>query len=604
VRVGPRRPSAAPGGFRRLGLVGLLVFGAAAAVAEEPQITARLEPSAIGIDETALFRIDIATGLGGSLQGEPQFELDNLDAVQGPSRSESFSFVNGTTSRSLILIWRLRPRALGPARVRGIRFVTKDRTVELADQEITVQQEPTGVHGNAPVDPFGRDLLGQTPLADPLGPFGRSRRGARPVAAQPKLFLRAVAEPQRPYVGQQVLYTVFLYTQAAISAVNPSDVPDFRGFWAIDIPQPEREVRPDMVTEEGERYGRVALLQKALFPIQPGRLEIPEFVVDLGVRVSDPGMFGLLTSIEEVRRRSAPVVVEVQALPPAPPGFQGAVGRLEVDARLEPRELEAGQAATLTLSLSGQGHLTGLADPVLPALPGLRTYPPEKEGREEVVGTLVRGRRSWRYVLVPERGGTFELPGIEIPHFDPAAAAYRVASSPPLRLLARENVAVAAAAATPAAAPPTAQSPPPPSGWRQVRPWAMAGVGAVALLAGVGTLVRRRAHAIPGDRAHLRALRGALAVAHAEPRPRQSAAAMEEAWRSYLCARWAIPAGTPSPQWRNLLGDKGVEPGLASALQALADDLHYLRYAPQLSSAEALAREARAKSKQLLRACR
>ncbi|MES1211896.1 MAG: hypothetical protein ABUL63_06140, partial [Acidobacteriota bacterium] len=95
-----------------------------------------------------------------------------------------------------------------------------------------------------------------------------------------------------------------------------------------------------------------------------------------------------------------------------------------------------------------------------------------------------------------------------------------------------------------------------------------------------------------------------LLAAAAESRPRQAAARIEEAWRGFLAERWEIPAGTPAPQWGALLRDRGADPQAADDLVRLADDLHYLRYAPQLSAVESLSAEALSSSRRLLRRLR
>jgi hypothetical protein len=95
-----------------------------------------------------------------------------------------------------------------------------------------------------------------------------------------------------------------------------------------------------------------------------------------------------------------------------------------------------------------------------------------------------------------------------------------------------------------------------------------------------------------------------LLAAAAESRPRQAAARIEEAWRGFLAERWEIPAATPPPRWGALLRDRGADPQAADDLVRLADDLLYLRYAPQLSAVESLSAEALSSSRRLLRRLR
>jgi len=96
-------------------------------------------------------------------------------------------------------------------------------------------------------------------------------------------------------------------------------------------------------------------------------------------------------------------------------------------------------------------------------------------------------------------------------------------------------------------------------------------------------------------------LEHALKEAGAESRPRQAAARIEEAWREFLAERWEIPPGTPSTRWGDLLQSRGADPQASRELVRLADDLHYLRYAPQLSTCDTLCGEVLDRCRKVLR---
>jgi hypothetical protein len=82
---------------------------------------------------------------------------------------------------------------------------------------------------------------------------------------------------------------------------------------------------------------------------------------------------------------------------------------------------------------------------------------------------------------------------------------------------------------------------------------------------------------------------------------RHVASALESAWRDFLRDRWEIEAGSPSSRWSRELGARGASTEAGGALEKLAEDIHYLRYAPQLSSTEALQGEMVERSRQILR---
>jgi len=147
-----------------------------------------------------------------------------------------------------------------------------------------------------------------------------------------------------------------------VSSVQPRELPTFRGFWVRDLPLPQR-LQAQMVDVGGDRYGRVPLIQRALFPLRAGRSVIEPAEMDLLVRILEPRFLGPpLARSEQVRLRTNPVVVEVQPLPPAPAGFGGAVGQMSLAASIEPPELRMGEAATLNVTLTAGSAILGIGD--------------------------------------------------------------------------------------------------------------------------------------------------------------------------------------------------------------------------------------------------
>jgi hypothetical protein len=567
-----------------LGSAGL--FCLAVPAAAEHEVIASIEPDVIGIDETASFSLEVRGDSFSSLRFRPDFELENLEIVGPPSKYEDMSFVNGSFARTLRLSWRVRPLGIGEARVRSISVQLDDEIVRLPAQEIRVQREPT----QRPRRP-----LGHLEEEDPFQRFfGRMPNPWRRETGEPEVFLRAEVQPQRPVAGQQVLYTLFLYTREDIATLSPSGVPAFRGFWVQDIPLPQ-QLPTEMVEIDGRRYGRVPLLRKALFPLRPGRFEVEPATVDLTVQRYGHRLFFRPPppQTERLRLNTDRQWIDVQPLPPAPPGFGGAVGQLAVKAELQPREIRLGEAATLTVRLSGAGNLQGIREPKISPPPGLTVFPPQQEGKDEVFGTTIRGKRTWRYVVVADRAGRYTVEAPEISYYDPLSRRYRVAAAPQLSFVALP-LSTAAAAAGDDDAPHgiryAALSPGDLAGrrWTELLPWLFALPWCLALAV---TLARRRAG---GDflrrrrSAVGRQLADGLQRAGTEERPRQAAARIEEAWRGLLAERWNVPAAAPPSRWPELLRAAGAEPETVAEMRRLVEDLQYLRSAPQLSATGAL----------------
>jgi hypothetical protein len=572
-------------------------------------LKARLEPERIGLGETATLSIEARTGLS-RLDLRPSFALDNLEIVAGPTQSDEMRVENGLFSRTFRLSWQVRPLATGPARAHSIHIELGNQVIAMPTQTIQVQQEATGLGSESPFgeeDPFER-LFGAMPW----------QRRPNPQAASPNepplAFIRAEVSNDHPFVNQQVLYTIYLYSRIEVSTVNPLSTPDLHGFWARDIALPQR--LPTEIVALGDlRYGRVPLMRRILFPLRAG------------VHVLEPVRFQIATMQYErsffsppfarpmaTDLSTPPLRLDVRPLPEGPPGFQGAVGPLSLSASLEPRVLDVGEAATLVVRLAGNGNLQGLPAPDLSLPSGLRGFTPHESGSDRTNGTSLRSERIWTYVVVADRPGSFALAPPAAPYFDPATASFARAESPPLQLEARAPVPSATTAkggphpgrsnqragidgGTDSTRRSTMASALRTLGRPATLPWAVAASGLLVLVSGLAWAKRSG----PRRDDAARRFEAELGEALSEPRPRRTAALLDSAWSHLLAARWHLDFPLPSAVWQGTAAQRGVAPALASELGRIAEDLAFLRTAPQLSSAEALRDEIVDRSRRLAR---
>jgi hypothetical protein len=496
--------------------------------------------------------------------------------------------------------------------------------------------------------------------------FGGSRPslGEAPRAQGPAAFLRAEVVPPKPLAGEQALYTVYLYTRQDVAGINFNAMPTFQGFWVRDLPLPERLV-PETVIVGSERYVRVPIVRKALFALRPGPHTLEPAGCDVVVEPLTRSFFGpTLGRPEEIHLHTAAQALDVRPLPAPPPGFTGVIGSVSLTARLQPYTLLPGQAATLTVTLAGAGNLQGVTAPRLDLPPALTVFPPQQQSDDRLDGTTVKGRRIWTYVLIANRPGRYALRPHPITYFDPARREYRLAESPPLALAALAPLPAAPAhpgAPRAGRATPALDHPASLAGWwhwlrQAARRLDLGLVLAVAVLLAIVLLLSRRyrqisapAGDLPGVPAMMNApadlqgvpamidapadlpgvparvdapadlqglpasgnppaglagLEAKLKEAAREDRPRHAAALVEDGWRGLLAARWGVPATTPPPRWGAALAAHGMPADLADEMLHLIEELHYLRYAPQLSTTSAVRDEVLSRSRRLLRRMR
>jgi hypothetical protein len=568
-----------------------LAAGAAPGLAGQAAVSLRPERLAVG--ETAELTFTINHSQLRGLRMEPKFELENFDIVGGPARRDNMTWVNGQLSRSLSLSWYLAPQRPGAAKVRSVRLLVGEQELAMSDQEAWVEDRPAA-SATPPADPLGRLLRDLMPQSS-----WQPRQGL----GEPAILLRAELTAERPWAGQQLLYTLYLLAErrregegrVAIETIFPRRVPQFQGFWSQDVPLPE-SARSELVEHDGKLFWRQAILQRALFPYEPGTRTIESAEADLRLVYFRPIGFGLgeePVRPAAVRRTSNSIDVPVQALPAAPAGFSGAVGTFRARARLEPSEIAAGEAATFTVELAGSGNVSGLPDPHLPAQEGLTVSAPQDASAQQVEGRRVESSRSWSWVVVPDRAGSWQLPPVEWITFDPVAGSYEKVATQ------AQQIAATPAPPAPAPTPATVEEVAPRPAWQRVGVPALAGA-AVAALAVAGFFAFRRIRR--GDRRARRRLLEQLVPLREAPGPaRQVASVAEEAWREFLGRRFAVPAEVPPNQWPRFLAARGLEPHVTSELLRLLDDLHYLRYAPQLASTDSLQRDLWDRSRRLAR---
>ena len=602
LRIQPR--AIAPAVVVLSALVVTALLPRAAYAAASVRVT--LSPQRLAVGDTAQLTFEVQRPGLGAFRFAPRFELDNFEIVGGPARQENMTWVNGNLSQSYALTWYLAPQRPGKARVHGLKLVAGSEELPLPDQEAWVDEAGSG--GGA-VDPNGRDPNAGLP-PDPFGLFRDifpHPRAVRPVEP-PQILLRAEASPMRPWAGEQILYTLYLLAErrapgegrVSIETIFPHRVPGFQGFWSQEVQLPERS-QAEMVQLDGKLWWRQAILQRALFPYEPGTHKIDAAEADLRLVYFRPVGFGFGEEPVRpgaVRRQSNAVQLAVQALPAPPPDFGGAVGPLQARARLQPAKVAAGEPAILTAEISGNGNLSGLPDPKLPALPGVKVSPPQESSRQKAEGTRIISTRTWTWSLAPQRAGAWSLPPLEWVTFEPARGAYRTVSTAALKL----DATPAAPVAKPVpGAPAPALRAARPAAWNGPMAWAVGGAAGALLLCALGILVARL---LGRDRAARRQLVAEVTAALGEPHPRQAAGAAEEAWRSFLGARYDLPVEAPPTHWAGLLAKRGLGPTLASDLVRLVDDLHYLRYAPRLASTDSLQRELLERSRRLARRLR
>ncbi|HKC60284.1 MAG TPA: BatD family protein [Myxococcales bacterium] len=585
---------------RRTGsAIAVLLVASAALAAEDVQVSARTDADEVALDGTLNLQI---TAVVSSKGDQAELTLPDLKDFDVVSRSQSeqvaFTFLNGapTFRRTTVTTVKLAPRREGQLKIEPARVNYKGRAY--TTQPISIRALAPG---QTPA-PKARAQAGPPPpLPDPfaedgsLDPFQDMHPQSR------DLVLRASIDRERPFVGQQVTYSLYLLARINVSGIDKLQLPRLDGFWSEEIEAPQQLVGEARIID-GVPYRAFLLRKRALFPLRPGKVQIDPAEVEVMTG------FGMLFSRSSTRRASQPVTVDVQPLPDArkPAGFDaGNVGSWTLTASVDPVAVAVGQPVTFKLVAQGRGNVRNLALPKLGQIPGLRSYDATSNDKESIEQGQVTGTRTVEQLLVPERTGAIEIPSLAMDVFDPAQKSYRGVRTDPIRLdvhagpanassgtqVPAQNLLAAGGLRPIRLRMRRASVEPPPwtEGW--FWPLLAAGPVAVAAVAGAGR-VRRALARDPAEervkkaRSAARArLRGAEALLEEQRRGNASAsdfhAEVARALTGYLADKQGIAvAGLTREELGRELLARGHLPGTVRAVLGVLDECDRARFAP------------------------
>lgn len=479
----------------------------------------------------------------------------------------------------------------------GRKYASHALTIEATGAAL-----PQAAGNGAPADDTAQ-------AAPPDGPLSGARFDS-------DLFLRTVVDKPKPYVGEQVTVTVYLYVRGGLSQ-NPAITrePTAEGFWVQDLLPMQRSLAPVRQQVQGRSFNVYVLRRFAAFPLRAGALEIGAPTVEIGAGAS---LFDLLTGPSApVQRTGVKVKVEAEPLPEPPKRGLVHVGSLALEASLDPPAAKVGDAVTLRVVAKGRGNLKALKL-TAPEIEGMEVLAPEIADEVTTDLDVVGGERSFRWLLLPRQPGAFQLPAFAVQVFDPESKTYQEVRSEPLSLKvsgkAEPNVNAAADSSMDDAAKPT--QPTGPASFGPVRtqseltrhplrlvaqPW-FAWAVLLAPLSSAGFLaarsLRRRMQASRSEDPAALSLRTAeakLREAEAHARLGESArsyAALVTALRAALSARLDEPVGglTLSALETHCL-ERGMAAPLVARITAALSGIEHRSFDPSRQDASSLERE-------------
>ena len=303
-------------------------------------------------------------------------------------------------------------------------------------QEGTFRIEPLQVEVGGQI--YNTDALPLTVSSASPSPGVSTGRPEVDGIAAADVFVTAEASRTTVLLGEPLTIEYRIWTRVDVTSYNLTSVPEHEGFWVEDLgqaTQPQVEQR----VLDGQQYATAVIQRVALVPTGAGKRTIAPLGIEAQVRVRgmrDPldrlfgrsSLFGSTNVSTAVLSNS--LTIEVEPLPPGrPEPFSGVVGSLDITAEVDRDTVDANDAVTLTIRVSGQGHVRAIPEPVLAFPRDFEVFPPEVTESVQPSGDGLSGSKVFEYVLIPRIRGERTIPSVSMGYFDATSRRYRTATT-------------------------------------------------------------------------------------------------------------------------------------------------------------------------------
>lgn len=351
---------------------------------------------------------------------------EDFNVLWGPQqgRSTSVQIVNGKTTKSVQTTYTYVLRPLKAGKFTLAQASAKIKGKDIHSQSVSIEVVAAGSSGSSQQS------------SSSAKPQTQQRQSVGQVSDE-DIFLRMSLSRNNLVVGEPVTATIKLYQRVNIAGFESVNFPTFNGFWSQEIESPTN-IEFSRETYEGQIYNSALLRKFVLIPQQQGRLTIDpaELVCLVQMRVSSPGTSifdGFFDDYRTVRKKvaSQPITLNVASLPAgAPASFGGGVGEFSINAKLSKDALKTHEAASLIVTISGNGNVSLLEAPKVDFPPDMEVYDTKVSENVNKGGTS--GSRIYEFPFIPRSYGDFVIEPITYSYYDVNSKKYVTLQTQPI----------------------------------------------------------------------------------------------------------------------------------------------------------------------------
>ena len=356
---------------------------------------------------------------------------DGLEVIAGPytSSQSSYQMINGHTSSSssVTITYTLYAAKNGSFTIGASHALVGGK--RLSSRPVKIQVSGHAQRTNGAPNMHGQDSYDQPRM-----------RSAGSAISGSDLFIKVSASKKRVHEQEPILLTYKVYTQVDLTQLE-GKMPDLKGFHTQEVPLPQQKTFHSE-TVNGRPYKCVTWSQYVMYPQMTGRLEIPSItfkgIVVQQNRNVDPmeAFFNGGSGYVEVKKdiKAPGITLQVDPLPQRPANFSGGVGKFNISASLDKKEVKAGEPITLRVVVGGIGNLKLLKQPVVNFPKDFDKYDAKVTDKTRLTANGVEGNMVYDFLAVPRNQGSYTIPSVELTYYDTSKNAYKTIKTQPFKV--------------------------------------------------------------------------------------------------------------------------------------------------------------------------
>ena len=356
---------------------------------------------------------------------------EGLEVIAGPytSSQSSYQMINGHTSSSssVTITYTLYAAKNGCFTIGASHALVGGK--RLSSRPVKIQVSGHAQRTNGAPNMHGQDSYDQPRM-----------RSAGSAISGSDLFIKVSASKKRVHEQEPILLTYKVYTQVDLTQLE-GKMPDLKGFHTQEVPLPQQKTF-HTETVNGRPYKCVTWSQYVMYPQMTGRLEIPSItfkgIVVQQNRNVDPmeAFFNGGSGYVEVKKdiKAPGITLQVDPLPQRPVNFSGGVGKFNISASLDKKEVKAGEPITLRVVVGGIGNLKLLKQPVVNFPKDFDKYDAKVTDKTRLTANGVEGNMVYDFLAVPRNQGSYTIPSVELTYYDTGKNAYKTIKTQPFKV--------------------------------------------------------------------------------------------------------------------------------------------------------------------------